>query len=227
MQKHPMLVRSRPKSVPIRRYVSVCVVALLQVCVSAAQVSPASPTDRSSAAILDSDKIDSLSNDLQLFIRSSPVRAVHACNPLSCCAPPCHAAPPSVTLRKPPRHAAHPLSCCAQSQHPEMPVERSELGIPGFRDYARNDEVEDPTLCDQYRDVMLRAPPLLRCTPHLSRCAYSPVTLHAPPCHTAHPPAILLTPLPCCTPPPAILRTTPVTLHVSWLSRNCFSSMPG
>ena len=70
MQKHPTLLRSRPKSVPIRRYVSVCVVALLQVCVSAAQVSPASPTDRSSAAILDSDKIDSLSNDLQLFIRS-------------------------------------------------------------------------------------------------------------------------------------------------------------
>ena len=58
-----------------------------------------------------------------------------------------------------------------------MPVERSEPGIPGFRDYARNDEVqeqpkpgvagfrdgarndevEDPTLCGQYRDVTLRA----------------------------------------------------------------------
>ena len=84
MQKHPTLLRSRPKSVPIRRYVSVCVVALLQVCVSAAQVSPASPTDRSSAAIFDSDKIDSLSNDLQLFIRSGqyeqfmPVIPCHA-----------------------------------------------------------------------------------------------------------------------------------------------------
>ena len=36
-----------------------------------------------------------------------------------------------------------PLSCCAQSQHPERPVERSELGVAGFRDYARNDEVEE------------------------------------------------------------------------------------
>ena len=28
-----------------------------------------------------------------------------------------------------------------------MPVERSEPGVPGLCDYARNDEVEDPTLC--------------------------------------------------------------------------------
>ena len=39
-----------------------------------------------------------------------------------------------------------------------MPVERSELEVAGFRDYARNDEVEDPTLCGEYRDVTLRAP---------------------------------------------------------------------
>ena len=39
-----------------------------------------------------------------------------------------------------------------------MPVERSEPAVPGFRDYARNDEVEDPTLCGEYRDVTLRAP---------------------------------------------------------------------
>ena len=50
-----------------------------------------------------------------------------------------------------------PLSCCAQSQHPEMLVEHSEPGVPGLCDYARNDKVEDPTLCGEYRDVMLRA----------------------------------------------------------------------
>ena len=38
-----------------------------------------------------------------------------------------------------------------------MPVERSEPGGSGFRDCARNDEVEDPTLYDEHRDVMLRA----------------------------------------------------------------------
>ena len=55
-------------------------------------------------------------------------------------------------------YASHP-SCCAQSQHPERPVERSGPEVPGFRDYARNDEVEDPTLCGQYRDVALRVHP--------------------------------------------------------------------
>ena len=35
-----------------------------------------------------------------------------------------------------------PLSCCAQSQHPERLVEHSKPGVPGFRDYARNDSVE-------------------------------------------------------------------------------------
>ena len=49
-----------------------------------------------------------------------------------------------------------PLSCCAQSQHPERPVERSKPEAPGFRDYARNDEVADPTLCGEHRDVTLR-----------------------------------------------------------------------
>ena len=43
-----------------------------------------------------------------------------------------------------------------------MPVERSEPEVPGFRDYARNDEVEDPTLCGQYRDVTLSPPVMLR-----------------------------------------------------------------
>ena len=51
---------------------------------------------------------------------------------------------------------AHPLSCCAQSQHPERPVERSEPEVPGFRDCARNDEVEGPTLCGEHRNVTLR-----------------------------------------------------------------------
>ena len=60
------------------------------------------------------------------------------------------------------RAARTPLSCCAQSQHPEMPVERSEPEVPGFRDYARNDEVEDSTLCGQYLDVTLRPPVMLR-----------------------------------------------------------------
>ena len=36
-------------------------------------------------------------------------------------------------------------------------VERSEPGVPGLCDYARNDEVEGPTLCSEYRDFMLRA----------------------------------------------------------------------
>ena len=60
-----------------------------------------------------------------------------------------------------------------------MPVERSEPEVPGFRDYARNDEVaeqpkpralglcdyarndevEDSTLCSEHRDVMRRAHP--------------------------------------------------------------------
>ena len=76
-----------------------------------------------------------------------------------------------VTLRTHPCHTAHPLSCCAQSQHPERPAERSESGVPGFRDYARNDKVEDPTLCGQYRDVTLH--PLSCCAPPLSCCAQS------------------------------------------------------
>ena len=47
-----------------------------------------------------------------------------------------------------PRHTARtPLSCCAQSQHPERPVERSKPGVPGFRDYARNDPVEPQRPC--------------------------------------------------------------------------------
>ena len=45
------------------------------------------------------------------------------------------------------------------AQHLEKPVERYEPGVPGFRDYARNDEVEDPTLYGEYRDVMLRVLP--------------------------------------------------------------------
>ena len=59
-------------------------------------------------------------------------------------------------------YVSHP-SCCAQSQHPERSVERAEPGVPGFRDYARNDEVEDPTLCGEYRDVTVRAHPLSCC----------------------------------------------------------------
>ena len=69
----------------------------------------------------------------------------------SCCAHPCH------TARVPLSCCARALSCCAQSQHPERPVEPSKPGVPGFRDYARNDEVEDPTLCGEHRDVTLRA----------------------------------------------------------------------
>ena len=34
-----------------------------------------------------------------------------------------------------------------------MPVESSEPEVPGLCDYARNDEVEDQTLCGEYRDV--------------------------------------------------------------------------
>ena len=75
---------------------------------------------------------------------------------------------PDVTLRAHPLryphtpcHAAQTTtSCCAQSQHPERPVERSEPGVSGFRDYARNDEVENPTLCGEHPDVTLRAHPL-------------------------------------------------------------------
>ena len=40
-----------------------------------------------------------------------------------------------------------------------MPVEHSEPGVPGLCDYARNDEVEDPTLCGEYRVVMPCANP--------------------------------------------------------------------
>ena len=29
--------------------------------------------------------------------------------------------------------------------------EPPKLGVPGFRDYARNDKVEDPTLCGECR----------------------------------------------------------------------------
>ena len=89
-----------------------------------------------------------------------------------------------------PCHAVRPLSCCAQSQHPERPVERSEPGVPGFRDYARNDEVADPTLYGEYRNVML--------------CVH--------PCHARTSPAMLAHPLPC----PRILchaRTSPVVMR--------------
>ena len=80
-------------------------------------------------------------------------------------------------MRTPLSCRGHPLPCCAQSQHPERPVERSEPEVPGFRDYARNDEVErsepevpglcdyarndeiaGPTLCGEHRDVTLRRP---------------------------------------------------------------------
>ena len=71
---------------------------------------------------------------------------------------------------------AHPLSCCAQSQHPEMPVERSEPGVAGFRDYARNDKVEDPTLYGEHRDITLRT----------SSCH----AVHTP-SHVAHTPVML------------------------------------
>ena len=82
------------------------------------------------------------------------------------CALPCHAARTT-------------LSRCAQSQHPERPVERSEPGVAGFRDYARNDEVEGATLCGEYRVVTLHAHPCHARTPPampadllLSRCAH-------------------------------------------------------
>ena len=94
---------------------------------------------------------------------------------------PCHAARiPAMRRAPPPCGANHhfmlrtPLSCCAQSQHPERPVERSEPGVPGFRDYARNDEVEDPTLCDEYRDVTLRAHPRHAAQTTTSRGAHPP-----------------------------------------------------
>ena len=94
------------------------------------------------------------------------------------CAPPCHA-------------VRTPLSCCAQSQHPERPVEHSKSEVPGFRDYARNDEVEDPTLCDEYRDVTLRA--------HPWPCPHIPCHARAHPCHAARPPChAARTPLSCC-----------------------------
>ena len=92
--------------------------------------------------------------------------------PVMLCAPPCHAARTSLSCRAhtPVMPGAHPchagrttLSCCAQSQHPERPVERSEPEVAGFRDYARNDEVEDATLYGEYRDVMRRARPVMPC----------------------------------------------------------------
>ena len=120
------------------------------------------------------------------------VRNRGSTTPLPCCAN--H----RVMLRKPPHHAA-PIttSCCAQSQHPERPLERSKPGVPGFRDYARNDkversepevpgfrdyarndEVEDPTLCGECRDVTLPAPPALPAHP-LPCCANHHVMLRA------------------------------------------------
>ena len=69
-------------------------------------------------------------------------------------------------LRAPlPCRAHTPPSCCAQSQHPERPVERSELGVPGLCDYARNDEVErsEPEvagLCDYVRNDEVEDPTL-------------------------------------------------------------------
>ena len=51
---------------------------------------------------------------------------------------------------------APPLSCCAQSQHPERPIERSEPEVPGFRDYAQNDEVLIRDLSRQGRRLFLR-----------------------------------------------------------------------
>ena len=69
-------------------------------------------------------------------MRRSPRHAAHttlSCRTtVSCGAHPCHAARTTV-------------SCCAQSQHPERPVERLKPGVPGFRDYARNDPVEATT----------------------------------------------------------------------------------
>ena len=40
-----------------------------------------------------------------------------------------------------------------------MTAEPPKPGVAGVCDYARNDEVEDPTLCGEYRDVTLRASP--------------------------------------------------------------------
>ena len=97
------------------------------------------------------------------------------------CAVACHAVRTPVMLRTPPvmpcAHPCHavrtPVSCCAQSQHPEKPVEPSEPGVAGFRDYARNDKVEDPTLCGEYRDVMPCAHPRHAVRTPVSCCAQS------------------------------------------------------
>ena len=115
---------------------------------------------------------------------------------------PCHAAQTAtsccanrhVMLRKPPRHAAQTTpSCCAQSQHPEMPVERSESRVSGFCDYARNDEVEDPTLGCEHRDITLRTPPALSAHPpalraHSLRCPPTPCAVRTPPAMRRKPP---------------------------------------
>ena len=56
-------------------------------------------------------------------------------------------------------------------ENDEVTAEQPKPGVSGFRDYARNDEVEGPALCGEYRDVMLRAP--------LSCCANHHVMLRA------------------------------------------------
>ena len=67
-------------------------------------------------------------------------------------------------IAEPPLHGRHTpcdaaqttTSCCAHPCHAArsrsmtgVPVERAGLEVAGFRDYARNDEVEDPTLCGE------------------------------------------------------------------------------
>ena len=71
-----------------------------------------------------------------------------------------------------------------------MPVERSEPGVAGFRDYARNDEVEDLTLYGEYRDVTLRAS---SCHARAFPCHARTFLCHARTflCHTAHTPVML------------------------------------
>ena len=74
-------------------------------------------------------------------------------------------------------HAAStPLSCCAQSQHPAMSVERFKPGVPGFRDYARNDSVEATTPCSAHSRCGAHHPVMF---------AGTTVSCGAYPCHAA------------------------------------------
>ena len=83
----------------------------------------------------------------------------------------------------------HPLSCCAQSQHPERLVERFTSGVPGFRDYARNDLVEATTPRGAYHPAARCAPP--SCGAHPCHVARTPV-MWRPPRVMQHPPLVML-----------------------------------